>query len=174
VDLLGLFGIGELVEAIRAGVHAHAAALTMVAHRVSGFHDLLPRLQIALGGRADVLKAAAALQTMLARAAIAGERALQDSAQRLLDSPEMFPLQAMDMARLLAGGRVRPPAQLAEQAWTVITTGLEPATLDQARSAAVAWREWAQLAGVPGAHVARVMVRAWQLAATEGGASDGR
>lgn len=164
LDLLGLYGIAELLDAIRAGVPAHAAALTAVAREVSGYDDMSARLRHALGERADVLKAAAALDELIARARRAGDHTVHDRAQILLDRREMFPLRIMEMAQYLARNRVRPPAGLAEEAWIAVTMGLPKVSSRQAADHAAAWRGWAALTDSLGQEVARTMVRAWQLA----------
>jgi Dynamin family len=164
VDLLGLYGIGELLDAIRAGTPPHAAALTSVARQVSGYDDMSTRLRHALGERADVLKAAAALDDLIARARDAGDHSIRDQAQTLLDRKEMFPLRIMEMAQYLAHNRVRPPAGLAEEAWIAVTTGLPRVSAREGAARAAAWREWATLTDGMGQWVARTMVRAWQLA----------
>jgi Dynamin family len=168
LDLLGLFGIAELLSAIRSGTAPHAAALTAVARAISGIDDMTARLRHALGERADVLKAAAALDELIARAREAGDHSVHDRAQTLLDRKEMFPLRIMEMAQYLANNRVRPPAGLAEEAWIAVTTGLPRVTPREAAIRAAAWREWAGLTDAVGQWVARIMVRAWQLAVRGG------
>jgi hypothetical protein len=168
LDLLGLFGIAEVLSAIRSGTPPHAAALTAVTRAISGFDDMTARLRHALGERADVLKAAAALDELIARARDAGDHSVHDRAQTLLDRKEMFPLRIMEMAQYLASNRVRPPAGLAEEAWIAVTTGLPQVTPREAAIRAAAWREWAGLTDAVGLWVARIMVRAWQLAVRGG------
>jgi hypothetical protein len=168
LDLLGLFGIGELLEAIRGGTPPDAASLTRVARRASGFDEMAARFDKAVGSRADVLKAAAALELLTDQALLVGNRDLFNDARDMLDLPGMFPLQVMEMARQMAGGRVRPPAGLIEQVWMTIQTGLPPATRAEATRAVRAWREWALLADGEGRRLARVMTRAWQLAVADG------
>jgi len=169
VALLGTFGIGELLEALRSDVPAHAAALTEVARAASGLDAVTARLEVVLGNRADVLKAASALEDLLGRAQAAGDRTIYGQAQQLLDRAEMFPLRLQEMARQLAGGQVRPPAGMAEEAWLAVTVGLPRSTPAKAAQRAGAWREWSALADTSGRNVARVMVRAWQLATHDNG-----
>jgi hypothetical protein len=166
VTLLGLYGIAELLDAIRAGTPPHAAALTAVAREVSGYDDMSARLRHAMGERADVLKAAGALDELITRARAAGDHSVHDRAQSLLDRKEMFPLRIMEMAQYLAHNRVRPPAGLAEEAWIAVTTGLDRVSAREAAQHAAAWREWSTLTDSVGQWVARTMVRAWQLAVT--------
>ncbi|WP_125727169.1 dynamin family protein [Kibdelosporangium aridum] len=167
VDLLGMYGIGELLEALRSGVAGHAAALIEVARKASGFDAMTARLEVALGGRADALKAAAALEELIELAYAAGDHTVYDQAQTLLDRPEMFPVRIVEMGQVLAQGRVRLPAGLAQQAWIVVTTG--PSQLDASMAAreVAAWREWAALSDSSGRFIAWTMVRAWRLAAAE-------
>jgi hypothetical protein len=164
VDLLGLFGIGELLDALRAGCPVYAGALTKIARAASGLDDMTSRLRTALGRRADVLKAAGALERLLECARDARDRGLQAEAQQMLDLPEMFELRVLELAQQLAKGQVRPPKGLVEQAWITVQTGLPAATPAQAARAAAEWRDWAALADGEGRRLARVMVRAWQLA----------
>lgn len=168
VTLLGLFGIGELLDALRAGVPANAAALTRVALAQSGFDEVQGRLAQLLGDNADVLKAAAALEVLTDRAEAVRDRTVYSRAQELLDRPEMFPLRMQEMARQLARGWVKPPTGLADEAWLAVTAGLPPTAVKTASQRAAAWREWAALTDTAGQHLARTMVRAWQLAATGG------
>ncbi|MFI6095590.1 dynamin family protein [Lentzea sp. NPDC051213] len=164
LDLLGLHGIGVLIEELQGGQPAHAAALTAVARNASGLIRLTSALDNALDSRSDVLKAAAALEQLQLHAGRAGEVGLSGQAQELLDRPEMFPVRVIEMARRLAAGTVRPPDELAAQAWMAITTGLPATASADAMRHATAWRNWAALTDVRGNAVARVMVRAWQLA----------
>ncbi|OLE23959.1 MAG: hypothetical protein AUG49_14675 [Catenulispora sp. 13_1_20CM_3_70_7] len=169
VALLGLYGIGELLDAVRGGTQAHAAALTAAARAVSGFDEMSSRLSVALGARADVLKAAVALQELTERAQESGDLDIYDAAQSLLDRPEMFSLRVLEVARQLASGQVRPPSGLADQAWVLVTMGLSAVSTREAARNVAAWRDWAALTDGAGRSVARVMVRAWQLAASNGG-----
>jgi hypothetical protein len=166
VDLLGLFGIRELLEAVRAGCPADAWALTKIARAASGLDQMTARLDVALRRRADVLKAAGALERLLDCAREARERGLYAEAQRMLDLPEMFELRVLELAQQLAKGQVRPPKGLVEQAWITVQTGLPAATPAQAARAAAEWRDWAALSDGEGRRLARVMVRAWQLSVT--------
>jgi hypothetical protein len=172
LGLLGQFGIGEMLEAIRSGVNPDAASLTTVARGVSGLDDMSKRLKTALGGRADVLKAAAALEDLMERARRAGDSVLHNEAQNLLDLPEMFPLRLLRLSRMLVTGDVRPPKGLVEQAWIAVQTGLSATSRKQAAAEAMAWRSWSQVTDSQGQLFARVMVRAWQLAAGEESRSD--
>ena len=147
--------------------------LTRIALRVSGFDQVSRQLQVQLGSRADVLKAGAQLHLLLERADAAGERGIFDAAQGLLDRPEMFELQIFGLAKLLASGDVTLPPGLAEQAWILISTGLPVVSGAEAMRRAAEWREWAGLTDGAGRLVARVMVRAWQLAARGEGRAHG-
>jgi predicted GTPase len=173
VDLLGLFGIGALIEELRGGAPPAAAEMTRIARRVSGFDRMDRALRIHLGERSDVLKAGAQLHTLMGRAQAAGDRGVYSAAQALLDRPEMFELQLFSLAKPLASGRVRPPAGLVEQAWIVLSTGLPAVTGQEAARRVREWREWSLLTDGEGQSFARVMVRAWQLAAQGKGAADG-
>ena len=173
VDLLGLFGIAALIEELRGGVPATATEMTRIALRVSGFDRMNHQLQIHLGERSDVLKAGAQLHILQGRARAVGDHGVFSAAQALLDRPEMFELQLFALARQLASGRVRPPAGLVEQAWIVLSTGLPAVTGQEAARRVREWREWSLLTDGEGQSFARVMVRAWQLAAQRKGAADG-
>lgn len=165
-ERLGMFGIGVLVEALRAGTAPHAAALTAVARATSGVDALEHQLGMALGDRADAFRSAGVLRRIMDGAHGAGDRAVFDAAQSLLDRPELFPLQVHEMALLLSSGRARPPAGFVEQAWVVVTTGLAAAEPAEAARHAADWREWAAVTDSAGRFVATVMIRAWRLAAT--------
>lgn len=173
VSLLGLFGIGALIEELRGGAPAAAAEMTRIALRVSGFDRMNRLLQIHLGERSDVLKAGAQLHILLGRAQAAGDRGIFSAAQALLDRPEMFELQLFGLAKQLASGRVRPPAGLVEQAWIVLSTGLPAVTGQEAARRVREWREWSLLTDGEGQSFARVMIRAWQLAAHRKEAGNG-
>jgi hypothetical protein len=161
LDLLGQFGIAELLDAIRAGAAPHAYALSRVALKASGFDAMRERMTRSLGNRADVIKGARALDQLAERAWAAGDHAVYGGVQDLLDRPEMFPLRVLEMGQLLAKGVVRPPRGLVEQAWITVQTGLPPASALEARRAVAAWREWALVTDSAGRRVAWVMERAW-------------
>jgi hypothetical protein len=165
VALLGLFGIGVVLDELRDGKPATAMQITQIALEASGFSEMRSKLRIQLGSRADVLKSGAQLNRLLDKAQAAGERDVFNAAQQLLDRPEMFELKVFGLATLLASGRVKPPAGLADQAWILLTTGLPRVSSDDAAVRAREWREWAMLTNLEGQKVARIMVRAWQLAA---------
>ena len=168
IGLLGLFGVGELLDALRAGTAPNATELTAVARAASGFDAMTARLEFALGSRADVLKAARAVAQLMSNARHSGASDVYGAGQALLDRPEMFPLRVLEVARLLASGQVQPPAGLVEQAWIVVTSGVPAASPRDAAAAATAWREWMMLTDGEGQRVARIMIRAWQLAASGG------
>jgi hypothetical protein len=165
VRLFGLPGIGILLDALRAGVPGTAAEMTRIALQASGFDEMNSRLRFQLGSRADVLKAGAQLNILLGEAEKANDADIYSAAQELLDRPEMFGLKVLGLARLLASGQVKPPQALADQAWTLATTGLPRVSGNQAAAMARDWREWAVLTDGEGQSVARIMVQAWQLAA---------
>jgi hypothetical protein len=165
VALLGLYGIGALLDELRAGVPATAEQIMRVALRVSGFEEMRQRLLFQLGSRSDVMKSGEQLNTLLSRAQAAGDRDVYNAAQELLDRPEMFELKVFRLAKLLASGRVKPPAMLADQAWVLLSTGLPGVSGLEAAMRVREWREWAMLTDGEGQSVMRVMVRAWQLAA---------
>jgi len=131
------------------------------------------RLRIQLGSRSDVLKSGAQLNTLLDKAQAAREWDIYNAVQKLLDRAEMFELKVFGLAKLLASGRVKPPPTLADQAWILLSTGLPRVSGQEAASRAREWREWAMLTNLEGQSVARVMVRAWQLASQrQGGAGE--
>ena len=165
VALLGLFGIGALFDELRAGAPATAAEMTHFALQASGFDEMSRRLRVQLGSRSDVLKSGAQLNILLDKAQAAREWEIFNAVQQLLDRPEMFELKVFGLAKMLASGRVRPPSALADQAWILLSTGLPRVSGQEAASRAKEWREWAMLTNLEGRSMARVMVRAWQLAA---------
>ena len=171
VALLGLFGIGTLIDELRDGAAATAAEMTNIALQASGFDEMNRRLRVQLGSRSDVLKSGRQLNILLDRAQAAGEWDIFNEVQKLLDRPEMFELKVFGLAKLLASGRVKPPSALADQAWTLLSTGLPHVSGGEASSRVREWREWAMLTNLEGRSVAHVMVRAWQLAAYGQGVS---
>lgn len=173
VALLGLFGIGIVLDELGEGAPATAAAITQIALQASGFDEMRRRLRIQLGSRSDVLKSGAQLNTLLDKAQAAREWDIYNAVQKLLDRAEMFELKVFGLAKLLASGRVKPPPTLADQAWILLSTGLPRVSGQEAASRAREWREWAMLTNLEGQSVARVMVRAWQLASQrQGGAGE--
>ncbi|BBH69571.1 isoniazid inducible gene protein IniC [Actinoplanes sp. OR16] len=166
--MLGRFGVGELLEVLRTSPRADAGALTAAAREASGYDQMERRLRMTLGSRADVMKAGAALHELMDCALVAGDDDVYAAAQQLLDRPEMFPLQLLDVSRQLASGRVTPPPGLAEHAWIAVTVGLSPVRAKEAAAHVAQWRHWASLTDTAGRSVARVMIRAWQLAADAG------
>jgi hypothetical protein len=162
---LGLFGIGTVLDELRDGASATAAGITQIALQASGFSEMHGRLRIHLGSRSDVMKSGAQLHVLLDEAQAGGERDIYNAAQELLDRPEMFELKVFGLAKMLASGRVRPPSVLADQAWILLSTGLPSVSGQEAANRAREWREWAMLTNLEGQSLARVMVRAWHLAA---------
>ena len=165
VGLLGRYGVGELLEVLRSAPRADAGALTEVARQASGLDQMEHRLRMTLGARADVMKAGATLQELMDCAYYVGDWDVYGAAQELLDRPEMFPLQLLDVSRQLAAERVQPPPGLAEQAWVAVTVGLSPVRPKEAAAHVAEWRSWSSLTDNAGRAVARIMIRAWQLAA---------
>ena len=171
ITVAGQALLDHVFDRLRAGVPPHAAALTEAVRDLSGIDELQRQLQASLGRRADVLKAARALESLANGARRAGDHSLHDAAAQLLETPEMFPLKVIEMARLLAFDHVSPPAGLREQARRTIEFWLNPesaprprASRTEAAAAVRDWRQWAQLTDLAGRSVARVMVRDWQLA----------
>lgn len=167
MDLIGLFGIMEMLDAIRSGVRADSPTLTTIARKISGLDEVKKRLHDALAARTDVLKAGAALQMLQAAAHRARDSAVYDRAEALLDQPAMFPLQLLKLSKALVSGDVRPPQGLIEQAWIAVQSGLRPGSASEASREAAQWRMWARTTDVRGQRFAQIMIRAWQLAARE-------
>ncbi|TWF79788.1 dynamin family protein [Pseudonocardia hierapolitana] len=165
LDLLGQFGVGRMLDRIRSGTRPDVVSLTREAAAASGLAAMRTQIRRSLGSRSDVLKASGALEELMESAYDAGDRSLYDAAQSMLDRPEMFPLKVIGMGRQLATGEVKPPAGLVEQAWITVQTGLPRTTKAEASRAAAEWKRWAELTDSAGQRLARVMVRAWQLAA---------
>ena len=167
LHLLGLYGVGELLERIQGGIRRDATSLRAVIQAASGFEAVITHMRTALRGRTDALKAAGALGDLVDSAYRAGERALYDEAITMLERPAMLPVKLIDVAQQLAAGRVRPPARLRKQAWLAARNGGLPAcSRTEAARAAGDWKSWAMLTDGAGQRVAQVMVRAWALAAT--------
>ena len=168
IGLLGRYGVGELLEALRSGTSADAVALSGIAREASGFDLMEGRLRMTLGSRADVMKAGATLQELMDCAYYVADWETYGAAQELMDRPEMFPLQLLDVGRQLASGRVKPPSGLAEQAWVAVTVGISAVRPKEAAARIAEWRYWSSFTDNAGRAVARIMVRAWQLAADAG------
>lgn len=165
VELLGLYGIGTMLDELRAGAPATAAHMTRIALAASGFEEMSKRLRVQLGSRSDVLKSGSQLNILMANALAAGELDIYDAAQALLDKPEMFELKVFGLAKLLAAGRLNLPPRLDVEVWTLLSTGLPTVSGKDAADRVREWREWAMLTDGEGQTVMRIMVRAWQLAA---------
>jgi hypothetical protein len=165
LDLLGQFGVGTMLDRIRSGTRPDVVSLTREAAAASGVAAMSAQIRRSLDSRSDVLKASGVLEELMDSAYDAGDRSLYDAAQSMLDRPEMFPLKVIGMGRQLATGEVKPPAGLIEQAWITVQTGLPRTTKAEAARAAAEWKQWAELTDGAGQRLARVMVRAWQLAA---------
>jgi hypothetical protein len=163
--LLGLYGISEAATALRRGAGAAATTLAELASAASGITEVHRQLAVSLSGHADLLKAAGALDELLSAAHRAGDNKLRDAAQQMLDEPTMFPLQVLEMAQVLAAGEVLLPPRLLDQVRSVVQTGLPPASFADADRAVGEWHMWEQLTDSNGRRIARVMVRAWELAA---------
>jgi hypothetical protein len=169
LELLGLFGAGELIARATGSNRVDATALTDWAHALSGVAQLRDLLLISVARRADVLKASTALHALSQAATMPGTTSwLGDRVQALSDSEVFFPVRVLTAAAWVASGRVCPPATLAAQV-AAAAVGPLPGT-DRAAAAehAAAWRSWRMFADGPGQHTADVMVRAWQLAASRG------
>jgi hypothetical protein len=76
-----------------------------------------------------------------------------------------FPSRVAEMAQALAAGEVMLPPQLRDQVRRAVQTGLSPATSAEAAREAGRWRAFEHVADADGRRIARVMVRAWQIAA---------
>lgn len=167
LQLIGQYGIGEMLERIRSGTRSDATSLTEIARAASGVDEVTRHLKVLLRRRADVLQAAGALGELMDSADAAGECGLYDDAQALLDRPEMFELQLMWAAQQLATGAVVPPDELAEEVRTAARSGLPRTSCREASDEAVAWKRWERVTDAAGQRLARVMVRAWNLAAED-------
>jgi hypothetical protein len=165
--LIGQYGIGEMLERIRGGTRPDATSLTRIARAASGVDEVTRHLKVLLRRRADVLQAAGALGELMESADAAGERDLYDDALALLDRPEMVELQLMWAAQQLATGAVIPPNELAEQVRTAVRSGLPRLSYRKASDETVAWKRWERATDAAGQRLARVMVRAWNLAAED-------
>ena len=165
LGLLGIYGVGEAVSTLRRGTSAQATALTELASAASGITEVHRQLRPSLGGHADLLKAAGALDELLHAARRAGDHRVHDAAQAMLDQPAMFPLQVVEMAQVLAAGDVMLPPRALDQVRVAVQTGLPPASRAEVDRAVGQWNNWEKLTDANGRRIARVMKRAWKLAA---------
>ena len=139
--------------------------MTELASAASGITEVHRQLAISLGGHADLLKAAGALDELLLAARRAGDHQVHDAAQTMLDQPAMFPLQVVEMAQVLAAGDVMLPDRALDQVRVAVQTGLPPASRAEVERAIGQWNNWEKLTDANGRRIARVMKRAWRLAA---------
>jgi hypothetical protein len=172
LGLLGQYGLIKGLDHLRSGAPPHAPELTRVMRDLSGIVELRRHMTALLSRRVQVLKAARALEDLTESARQASDSSLFNIAQQMLDKPEMFPLQVIEMSRLIATNHVKLPARLHEQTRLIVDSWfngqselLPRATSAEAVRAVRDWRDWAQLTDLAGRKVAIVMVRAWQLAA---------
>ena len=141
--------------------------MTALAAAASGVGEVHRQLETSLYEHADLLKAAGVLEELQQAAMAAGDDKVLDHAQRMLDEPAMFPLRVVEMAQVLAAGEVMLPPRLREQVRRAVQIGLSPATSAEAAREAGRWRAFEDVADADGRRIARVMVRAWQIAAHE-------
>lgn len=169
---LDLAGIAICLNHLRRQPSTGAAGLTSLLLDVSGREALLATLRESLAGRADLLKAAAAVPA-LARAAadpqlderVAGP--LSDA----LDAPVLAPLR---LARALAGlrsSRTPLPPDLGEDVARARTHALPRTSPTEAAEKVGRWRLWARAADGPGRVAAEEMCRAWHRASGGDGRS---
>ena len=164
--LLGLFGVAELLVAVRDGTARTAGDLSDRAEKLSGVSRLRDVLTSTVARQADIRKAGTALRTLGEAAAMAGGTAwLGDHVQALADSEALFPVRVLTAAAWVASGRVRPPDPLATEVATAAAGALGSVDRGTAAERAGAWRSWKLFADGAGQHVSDVMIRAWQLAA---------
>ena len=166
VGLLGLFGVGELLAAVRDGSARTAGDLSDRAEQLSGVGRLRDVLRTTVVRQADIKKAGAALQVLGDAAGMTGGTAwLGDHVEALSDSEALFPVRTLTAAAWVASGQVRPPDLLAMEVATAAAGALGSVDRGTAAERAGAWRSWRLFADGAGRHVADVMIRAWQLAA---------
>jgi hypothetical protein len=169
VGMLGLFGLGELLAAVRDGTARTAGDLSDRAVQLSGVGRLRDVLMTTVVRHADIQKAGAVLRVLGDAAGIEGGAAwLGEEAQALSDSEALFPVRTLTAAAWVASGRVRPPGALASEVAAAAAGALGSVDRSTAVERAGAWRSWKLFADGAGQHVADVMIRAWQLAARSG------
>jgi hypothetical protein len=165
LDLLGLYGIGELLKRIRKAPQLAAGALCDHALQLSGVDDLHQILSKIVIPRSDVLRASTAAHGLSEAATMPGATSwLADRVQALSDSDILFPVRVLAAAAWVASGRVKPPAPLMAQVTAAALNSLGHVDRATAAHHVAAWRSWRMFADGPGQHTADIMVRAWQLA----------
>ncbi len=163
---LGLFGVGELLIALREGCAGDPSSLADVAVTASGLPQLVDTLDHEVGSRADPVQAGRALAGLRAAAYLPGaDRELLDAVEVLELSDEMLPVQLVRARALVTSGRLAVPDRLGNELLQATAPGGLPRTpADDAAAHATAWRSWALLASEAGRRVADTMARAWYLA----------
>lgn len=174
---LGLHGVRVGLEVLAEDPAVSTGALRARLHGATGLAELRRRLDSVLGGRREVIKAAAALASLTALAAadpVLGP-VVTDGVEALLARPEAHRLRLVQVLTQLATGAVSLPADLAAEvvrvgadsapAERLAAPGAAPAQLAaRALERAGWWRSWAGLGASPAqARLAHEVHRAYFL-----------
>ena len=129
LERLDLYGIACAVRALRADPDMPVGRLRAALHGASGLASVRDRLTEVFSVRAEAIKAAAALASLVTLAQASGDateqRLVRGGIERLLRQPEAHQLRMMEALTLLASGAVQLPAELAREALR-LGTSTEP------------------------------------------------
>jgi hypothetical protein len=176
---LDLYGIECAITAIREAPNITTGSLRRLLLDLSGLAEVRGRLEAVFRARADGIKAAAALASIVAIAAASGDdgerQRVHDAIEVLLAKPQAHQLRLLEALTLVASGALDLPADLAEEVLRVGSSvrvdeqlgrpGAEPAELaGHALERAGWWRSFASFGATPAqSRVAHVVHRAYFL-----------
>ncbi|MGH3621242.1 MAG: dynamin family protein [Sciscionella sp.] len=123
LEKLDLYGITVAVEILRAEPKITAGALRRRLLDASGMAEVQRRLDTVFRGRADGIKAAAALASVTALAHASGDpgerQRVHDAIEVLLARPEAHQFRLLEALTLVSSGAVDMPEDLAEEVFRV-------------------------------------------------------
>lgn len=179
LERMDLFGVRRALEALDAEPTMTAGALRRTLLDSSGLAAVMSRLDSVFRARADGIKAAAALASVMALAQSSGNQGerqrVHDAIEVLLAKPEAHQLRLLEALTLVASGAVAMPEDLAEEVLRVGSTadvgeqlGLpgrpRQELTDFALERAGWWRSFASFGATPAqSRVAYVVHRAYFL-----------
>jgi len=176
---LDLYGIECAVTAIREAPNITTGSLRRLLLDLSGLAEVRGRLDAVFRARADGIKAAAALASIVAIAAASGDdgerQRVHDAIEVLLAKPQAHQLRLLEALTLVASGALDLPADLADEVLRVGSSvrvddqlglpGASPTELaGYALERAGWWRSFASFGATPAqSRVAHVVHRAYFL-----------
>ncbi len=176
---LDLYGIECAITAIREAPNITTGSLRRLLLDLSGLAEVRGRLDAVFRARADGIKAAAALASIVAITAASGtddeRQRVHDAIEVLLAKPQAHQLRLLEALTLVASGAVELPGDLAEEVLRVGSSvrvdeqlgrpGASPTELaEHALERAGWWRSFASFGATPAqSRVAHVVHRAYFL-----------